>query len=225
MNSGSVYQIALDGPAASGKSTTARRVARELGIQYLDTGAMYRALTLEVLRRGVPPDDEAGVLRCLEALDLDWRGERVWLGGEDVGAAIRDNRVSVSMGPVCAMPPVRAWMVEAQRRLGSRESTILDGRDIGTVVFPEARFKFFLVAELRERARRRMRELESSGQRVDLEELVRELEARDASDAARSTGPLRRAEDAILLDTTRLTLDEQCRAILDRVNCGLEGGA
>jgi len=221
VNGAPVYQIALDGPAASGKSSTARRVAASLGIQYLDTGAMYRALTLDVLRRGVAPDDEAGVLRCLEALELDWRGETVWLGGEDVGAAIRDNRVSVSMGPVCAMPPVRVWMVEAQRRLGRRQSTILDGRDIGTVVFPDARFKFFLVADLRERASRRMKELAARGQQVELEALVRELEARDAGDAARSTGPLRRAEDAILVDTTRLTLDEQCDLILARVRAGL----
>lgn len=217
-----VYQIALDGPAASGKSTTARRVAGELGIQYLDTGAMYRALTLEVLRRGVAPDDEAGVLRCLAALELDWRADTVWLDGEDVGTAIRDNRVSVSMGPVCAMPPVRAWMVEAQRRLGRRQSTILDGRDIGTVVFPDARFKFFLVADLRERARRRQKELEARGQQVELDSLMRELAARDAGDAARSAGPLRQAEDAILVDTTRLTLDGQCELILARVRAGLE---
>ncbi len=225
MSSSSIYQIALDGPAASGKSSTARRVAEALGIQYVDTGAMYRALTLDVLRRGVAPDDVQGVLGCLDRLELDWRDRTVWLAGENVGAAIRDNQVSVSMGPVCAMPAVRAWMVEAQRRLGTRESTILDGRDIGTVVFPAARFKFFLVADLRERALRRLRELESRGQLVDLEELVRELAERDASDAARSTGPLRQAADAVLLDTTRLTLDEQCRAILERVLVGLEEGA
>ncbi|MFA7330820.1 MAG: (d)CMP kinase [Candidatus Delongbacteria bacterium] len=211
------YQIAIDGPAASGKSTTARRVAGELGIQYLDTGAMYRALTLDVLRRGRSPKDEAGVLACLAQLELDWRAGTVWLAGQDVGEAIRDNQVSVSMGPVCALPEVRAWMVDLQRRLGSRESTVLDGRDIGTVVFPAARFKFFLVADLTERARRRQRELAGRGLTVPLEELTAELERRDASDAARSTGPLRRAPDAELLDTTLLSLEEQTGRILERV--------
>lgn len=216
-----IYQIALDGPAASGKSTTARRVADRLGIQYLDTGAMYRALTLDVLRRDVDPADEAGVLACLAQLALDWREGRVWLAGEDVGEAIRDNRVSLSMGPLCAMPQVRNWMVEAQRRLGGRESTILDGRDIGTVVFPRARFKFFLVADLEERARRRARELAAHGREPSLETLMEELDRRDRSDAGRSTGPLKQAPDALLLDTTRLTLEQQAEAIVSTVRAGL----
>ena len=217
-----IYQIAIDGPAASGKSSTARRVAAELGIQYLDTGAMYRALTLDVLRHGLSPSDEAGVLGCLEHLELDWQAGKVWLAGEDVSVPIRENRVSVSMGPLCALPAVRAWMVEQQRRVGSRESTVLEGRDIGTVVFPRARFKFFLVADLEERARRRLLELTQRGGESSLEELMRELAARDASDAARSTGPLKQAEDARLLDTTRLSLDEQTHEILARVRRWLE---
>lgn len=220
-----VYQVAIDGPAASGKSTTARRVAVALGIQYLDTGAMYRALTLDVLRRGLDPEREGQVLDRLARLDLDWRLGRVWLAGVDVTDDIRDNEVSVRMGPVCAMPAVREWMVAQQRRLGSRESTVLDGRDIGTVVFPRARFKFFLVADLEERARRRQRDLEAAGRRVTLAVLVDELRRRDESDAARAAGPLRRAPDAVLVDTTRLTLEGQADWILARIRAGLAEGA
>jgi cytidylate kinase len=216
-----VYQVAIDGPAASGKSTTARLVARELGIQYLDTGAMYRALTLDVLRAGIRPEDAAGVEGRLAALQLDWRGGRVLLRGEDVGQAIRDNSISVGMGPVCALPAVRDWMVRLQRELGGRQSTVLEGRDIGTVVFPLARFKFFLVADLVERARRRQRELAACGSQVELDLLVEELRRRDESDAARAAGPLRQASDALRVDTTRLTLEEQAAFILDEVRRGL----
>jgi len=217
-----VYQVAIDGPAASGKSSTARRVALGLGIQYLDTGAMYRALTLDVLRHGLSPEEGPSVLARLRHLQLDWREGRVWLAGEDLGEAIRTNEVSVRMGPLCAMPEVRAWMVDLQRRLGQRQSTVLDGRDIGTVVFPQARFKFFLVADLKERARRRQLELTARGQHLSLELLMQELERRDASDAARSTGPLRQADDALLVDTTALSLEAQAELILRHIREGLK---
>jgi cytidylate kinase len=217
-----IYQVAIDGPAASGKSSTARRVAVDLGIQYLDTGAMYRALTWEVLRHGQAPDHPAAVLERLARLELDWRGGRVWVGGEDPGEAIRSNEVSVRMGPLCAMPQVREWMVELQRRLGQRQSTVLDGRDIGTVVFPLARFKFYLVADLEERARRRQMELASRGQHHALAELMAELDRRDQSDASRSTGPLRQAEDAIRVDTTSLSQEGQAALIVGHVRQTLE---
>ncbi|MDP2360230.1 MAG: (d)CMP kinase [bacterium] len=221
---GAVFQVAIDGPAASGKSSTARLVAAGLGIRYLDTGAMYRALTLDILRQGVSPEAEALVVKRLETLDLRLQEGRIWLAGEDVGEAIRANEVSVRMGPICAMPTVRAWMVALQRRLGSLESTVLDGRDIGTVVFPAARFKFFLVADLEERARRRQRELAAVGQPVELALLAEELRRRDESDAARSTGPLTKAADAVELDTTRLGLQEQAELILGLIRAGLERG-
>ena len=216
-----VYQVAIDGPAASGKSSTARRVAADLGIQYVDTGAMYRALTLDVLRQGITPTRQALIEERLASLDLDWRDGRVLLAGEDVGALIRDNQVSVMMGPICAMPSVRRWMVHLQRQVGGRESTVLDGRDIGTVVFPEARFKFFLVADLEERARRRRLELTALGAAPGIETLREELRRRDESDAARATGPLKQAADARLVDTTRLSLDGQVALILACVRKGL----
>jgi cytidylate kinase len=185
---------------------------------------MYRALTLDILRQGVSPEAEALVVKRLETLDLRLQEGRIWLAGEDVGEASRANEVSVRMGPICAMPTVRAWMVALQRRLGSLESTVLDGRDIGTVVFPAARFKFFLVADLEERARRRQRELAAVGQPVELALLAEELRRRDESDAARSTGPLTKAADAVELDTTRLGLQEQAELILGLIRAGLERG-
>ncbi len=217
-----VYQIAIDGPAASGKSTTARGVAQALGIRYLDTGAMYRAFMLRLLEAGADYGREEGVAPWLEqhGISLDWDEEgtqRVYLSGEDVSGKIRENRISTTMGPVCAMPSVRETMVRLQRRIGSEGSCVIDGRDIGTVVFPDALFKFFLVASSRERARRRQLELEERGQAADLEQLVRELEERDRRDRERSAGPLRQAEDARLLDTGGLTIRQQIQAIVDVV--------
>lgn len=220
------WQIALDGPAASGKSTTAREVARRLGIRYLDTGAMYRALMVALLDGGADWSTEAGVTPWLDPLEIRLEegpeGQRVLLGGRDVSQRIRENRVSVMMAPVCAMPGVRHRMVALQRELGSRENCVIDGRDIGTVVFPGARFKFFLWAELEERARRRQLELARRGQQARLEDLVEEIRARDEQDSTRSVGPLRRAEDALLLDTTRLGLEEQVEVVVNTVRQALE---
>lgn len=220
-----IYQVAIDGPAASGKSTTARAVARELGILYLDTGSMYRAFTLRVLEAGADPRDEGAVAALLPGLDLEIEGERIRLDGRDVGEAIRENRVSTTMGPVCAMAPVRERMVELQRRIGGAASCAVDGRDIGTVVFPRARFKFFLVADLLERARRRRVELLARGEDLPLERLADEIRRRDESDSGRAVGPLKRADDAVLLDTTRLDVAGQTAAIVGRVRAALAAEA
>jgi len=219
------YQVAIDGPAASGKSTTARRVARELGILYLDTGAMYRAFTLRVLEAGADPRDAAAVAALLPGLRLEVAGETIRLDGRDVSREIRENRVSTTMGPVCALAPVRERLVELQREIGSAASCVVDGRDIGTVVFPRARFKFFLVADLAERARRRRDELRARGEELPLERLAEEIRRRDESDAARAVGPLKRADDAVLLDTTRLTPAQQAAAIVERVRAALAAEA
>ncbi len=216
-----VYQVAIDGPAASGKSTTARAVAGGLGIQYLDTGAMYRAFTLRVLEAGVHPKDAPAVDSLLDGFELNLEGGRILLEGRDVSAEIRENRISTLMGPVCVMPAVRRRMVSLQREFGSRRSSVIDGRDIGTVVFPEARFKFFLVADLEERARRRMAELGRSGERMELRELMEEIRRRDERDASRDISPMKCADDAVRLDTTKLSFDEQVRRILEHVRRGL----
>jgi CMP/dCMP kinase len=216
-----IYQVAIDGPAASGKSTTARAVARDLRILHLDTGAMYRAFTLRVLEAGADPTDAGAVAALLPGLDLAIHAGSIHLGGRDVSGLIRENRVSTHMGPVCAMPAVRRHLVELQRAIGSVSSCVIDGRDIGTVVFPGARFKFFLVADLGERARRRHRELLARGEDLPLEQLEREIRLRDESDASRATGPLKQAADAQRIDTTHLGPEEQVALIVRYVRTGL----
>ncbi len=217
-----IYQVAIDGPAASGKSTTARGVAAALGIRYLDTGAMYRALTLHVLESGIKPENGPAIEELLPGFELTVEGDCLFLGGRDISAEIRENRISVSMGPVCALPAVREWMVREQRRLGSLESSVVDGRDIGTVVFPHARFKFFLTADLELRALRRQRELEARGENHQLDDLIRELAVRDESDRSRKVGPLLQAEDAIVVDTGPHTMESQVAVIVKAVRAGLK---
>ncbi len=219
--------VASDGPAGSGKSTTARRVAERLGYLYLDTGAMYRALTWMALAAGIDPRDEAAVSRLAETSPLDVRkgdgGPRVFAGGEDVTAHLRRPDVSRQVSWVARVPAARRTLVALQRRIAARGGVVVEGRDIGTVVFPEAAVKVYLDASLEERAARRLRELERAGERISLEEITRELAQRDALDSDREDSPLRRAEGAHLLDTTGLSIDEQVEAVLVWVREALAG--
>ncbi|WP_457653503.1 (d)CMP kinase [Rhodocaloribacter sp.] len=217
--------IAIDGPSGSGKSTTARKLAERLGYLYLDTGAMYRAIALAFLRSGWEPTPEnARKLLARMRLDVMHRngGMRVFLDGEDVSDRIRTPEVSAMASRVSALEPVRKKMVEAQRRI-ARDFTakgggvVVEGRDIGTVVFPDADVKVFMVADPLERARRRQVELKARGREVDLDTVLAELEQRDRQDAERALAPLRKAEDAIELDTTSLTPDEQVAFIFNKV--------
>ncbi len=205
--------IAIDGPAGSGKSTTARRVAARLGYLYLDTGAMYRAATLQVLRLGIDPADAgavaAAVEACTIALEPSADGVRVFLDGEDVSDEIRTPEVTRHASAVSEVPRVRDVLVAAQRRMGRQGGVVLEGRDIGTVVFPEADLKIYLDAEVRIRAERRQAELAARGTPVDVAAVERDIVRRDAHDAGREHSPLRRAEDAIVVDTTRLSIEEQ----------------
>ncbi|BBM69510.1 (d)CMP kinase [Rhodothermus marinus] len=217
--------IAIDGPAGAGKSTTARRVAERLGYPYLDTGAMYRALALALLRQDPTLDPE----RAREALArvqlrVAWDNGRlrVFLDGEDVTEAIRTPEVSQAASRISAWPEVRARLLEEQRRIGRAWAqqyggVVLDGRDIGTVVFPEAEVKVFLVADPEERARRRQRELAERGQEVPLEQVLAEILQRDAQDQQRAVAPLRKADDAVELDTTSLSIDEQVQRVYELV--------
>ena len=217
--------IAIDGPAGAGKSTTARRVAERLGYPYLDTGAMYRALALALLRQDPTLDPE----RAREALArvqlrVAWDNGRlrVFLDGEDVTEAIRTPEVSQAASRISAWPEVRARLLEEQRRIGRAweqqyGGVVLDGRDIGTVVFPEAEVKVFLVADPEERARRRQRELAERGQEVPLEQVLAEILQRDAQDQQRAVAPLRKADDAVELDTTSLSIDEQVQRVYELV--------
>lgn len=217
--------VAIDGPAASGKSTTARQVARRLGFLYLDTGAMYRAVALAFLEAGHSPTPE-GARKVLPDLSVDVRhkGEamHVYLNGTDVTERLRSQEVGTMASRVSKLPEVREKMVEEQRRIARRVEdrgggVVLEGRDIGTVVFPEADVKIFLVAALEERARRRQAELAARGTEAALEEVKEEIKERDRADRERAVAPLRRADDAVEVDTTQRTVEEQVQQVVECV--------
>ncbi|CAA7602034.1 UMP/CMP kinase [Acididesulfobacillus acetoxydans] len=215
-------QIAIDGPAGSGKSTVAKKVAERLGIFYLDTGAMYRALAYKAVKNKVPLTDEELVSRLAYETDIYFSKERgVWCDGEDVTQAIRTPEVSRAVSLVASYPGVRKRLVELQQAEAERRSIVMDGRDIGTHVLPQAGLKIFLTAEPEVRARRRWQELKSSGKEASLAEVVRDLEERDRQDRNRVASPLRAAPDAVILDTTRLDIEETVARILDMARGGL----
>ncbi len=209
--------VAIDGPSAAGKSTLAKRLARDLGYTYLDTGAMYRALALKILRQGLDLADGAKLAALVGATEIDLvereGNSQVLLDGVDVSALIRTPEVGQMASKVSAFPIVRRRMLELQRVLGQRGSVVAEGRDIGTVIFPEAEVKIYLDASVQERARRRYEELRKSGRDVTLEETVRELEERDKRDSERDMAPLRKADDALAIDSSALAAE----AVLERV--------
>jgi CMP/dCMP kinase len=213
--------IAIDGPSGAGKSTLSKLVAAQLGYTNIDTGAMYRSVALEAHRLGLDLEDAAALSGLARGLDIRFvqesTGERVLLNGEDVSEAIRSPENSLRTPRVAACPGVRAALVELQRRLGAEGGVVLEGRDIGTVVFPYADLKIFLIATAEERGRRRWQELQSKGLVVDLQQTIREVEARDAADQQREHAPLVQAEDALELDTTGLDIPAVLARILQAV--------
>ena len=218
--------IALDGPAASGKSTVARAVARRLSLPHLDTGAMYRAATLKALAKGVSPGDGEALRRLLETTDIDLSDGKVLLDGEDVTEQIRDAAVTGAVSQVAAQAPVREWMVERQRHLLGERGGVMEGRDIATVVLPGADFKFFLTATPEERARRRAAELRARGVATSVGDVLGEIEARDSTDSKREASPLRVAPGARVIDSTGRTVDEVVDEIVEatRDGHGQDGG-
>ena len=213
--------IAIDGPSGAGKSTLAKRLAKELDFVYLDTGAMYRALALKVLRQGIDLADDARLVELIGATGIDLNERRgnleVLLDGDDVAAEIRTPEVSQMASKVSALRIVRARMLELQREMGRRGRVVAEGRDIGTVIFPEAEVKIFLDASVSERARRRYDELIASGRAVDLDQTLREIEERDRRDSERDVAPLRKAEDALMIDSSRTTADEVAVIVLAHI--------
>jgi CMP/dCMP kinase len=212
--------IAIDGPAASGKSTTAKLVANQLGYTYIDTGAMYRAVTLAVLHAGIDPDDQEAVERLASECTItlarsDDGSPTIYLNGEDVTTMIRTLEVTSNVSLVSSYAGVRERMVALQKEMGAKGGVVLDGRDIGTVVFPDADVKVFMVADLHARAERRHAELERAGTSVDT--IEEQLAERDRFDSSREVSPLRKADDAVIIDTSGLTIEGQVDRVLELV--------
>ena len=207
------FIIAIDGPAASGKSTTAQLLAEKLGYVYIDTGAMYRACALKAKKMGIDINDEESIRELLDDIDIRIENHnsknRIFLDGEDVSEDIRADDISALASAISAIPAVRYKMVELQRKMGEKGGVILDGRDIGTFVFPTAEVKFFLTASPEVRAKRRWLELKQKGVNKDFSEVLADLVKRDNNDSQRALAPLKKADDAIEVDTSNMTIEEQ----------------
>jgi CMP/dCMP kinase len=210
--------VAIDGPVGTGKSSVAKQVAKELGYAFLDTGAMYRAATWRALHHNIDLDDGAALAESARLMDLDLRdtetGQAVRVDGEEVTKAIRESRVTNLIYKLDQNPEVRAHLVALQRRFGEKQPTVAEGRDIGTVVFPNAKCKIYLDADLEERSRRRAAQLEKAGVSVDRDRLREAIRDRDQKSMTRAVSPLRKADDAVLVDTTEMTFDEVVREIV-----------
>jgi len=213
--------VAIDGPAGSGKSTVSKLVAKAKGLLYIDTGAMYRALTLKAMRSGADMDDGALLTKLAEDSEIDLREnsgkQEVYLDGEEVSRYIRTPELTNNVKYIARVPGVRSRMVKLQRAIGERSGSVLEGRDIGSVVFPDADYKFYLDAEPGERAKRRFEELKDSGIDIKLEDIRKDVIARDESDMKRAVGALMVAPGAVIVDTTDLSIDEVTEKILSYI--------
>jgi len=213
--------ITIDGPAGAGKSTVAKQLAKKLDLSYLDTGAMYRALTLKAIQKNVNLENEDDVVAMAQQTHIDLEnhaeGVKVILDGADVSKEIRTIEITNKTFYVAQKPRVRKIMVEWQRLLGSERGAVVEGRDVGTVVFPQASYKFYLDANIGERSRRRIEELREKGNNIDADKLMAELKERDHKDLTRSVGPLRKADDAVFIDSTYLTIDEVIEEMMKHI--------
>ena len=209
--------IAVDGPAGAGKSTISKLIAKKLNINYIDTGAMYRAVTYKCLSEGVDVKNEEAVIEVAKRTDIDFRDNNIYLDSKVVNEEIRTREVSANVSDVAKIKEVRYLMVDVQREIGTRNDVILDGRDIGSYVFPNADYKFFLVATPEERGRRRYKELCEKGFEGTLEEIIKDIEKRDEIDSNREFAPLKKADDAIEIDTTGLGIDEAVEAVVSKI--------
>ena len=221
MNNNEILRIAIDGPSGAGKSTIAKIVAEKMGIDYIDTGAMYRAIGLKMVSEGVSREDteEAAAARqeVLDRTEIDFDSGVITLDGEDVSGKIRTPEISIAASDYSRFPEVRTKLVAIQREIGHRKSVVMDGRDIGTNVFTDAQYKFFLTATPEERARRRVKELLEKGEDVSYEATLEDIKKRDYNDTHRKLNPLAKADDAIEVDTTDMTIEEVVQTILDQI--------
>lgn len=216
-----MLNIAIDGPAGAGKSTVAKMIAAKLGIVYLDTGAMYRAVGYYMVSRGIDCGNESAVVPLLDGIKMDIvyedGAQKVFICGEDVTPYIREHNISMAASTVSKIPAVRIKLVELQRDIASRIPCVLDGRDIGSYVLPNAKHKFFMTADVQERAQRRHLELTQKGIHISLSEVLADIEARDYQDSNRAFAPLRATEDAIIIDTTNLSPEQTAQIIISRL--------
>lgn len=210
-------RIALDGPAGSGKSTVAKIIAKKLGIEYLDTGAMYRAVTLFVVNNQVALTDENAVEQALKEIHIDFANGRLILNQKDVSEEIRSPEIAARVSEVAAIKAIRIAMVEQQQAMASRKEIIMDGRDIGTVVLPNTPYKFYLTASIEERALRRFEEMKAKGLDVELNQIQEDIATRDAYDMGRKESPLVQATDAVLVDTTGMDIEGVVACLLKHI--------
>ena len=216
--------IAIDGPSGAGKSTVSRGAAQEMGFTYIDTGAMYRAVGLKATRSGISTTDEEAVSKMMEDIKIDIRHidscQHIFLDGQDVSELIRTPEISIAASNVSKIAAVREKMVELQREIGKSRDTVMDGRDIGTKVFPNAEYKIFLTASAKTRARRRYDELIKKGENVTFDDVLGDMILRDENDSTRALSPLRAADDAKIIDTSSLTLKQSIDAVVSYVKGG-----
>ena len=203
-----IIRIAVDGPSGAGKSTIAKAIAEKLKIDYIDTGAMYRAVGYKMLRENIAMDDLCALEAMLADTEIDFSGGNIYLDGENINGKIRTEEISKQASDCSALGIVRAKLTEQQQKMGEKKSVVMDGRDIGTVVFPDAEYKFYITASAEVRAERRYRELIEKGQEASLEKVLADIKQRDHNDSTREINPLRKAEDAVEVDTTEMTIEE-----------------
>ncbi len=212
--------IAIDGPAGSGKSTIAKIIADMLGYIYIDTGAMYRALTYKAVKMNVDAADENEIINMIKSSDIDFSDGKIMLDGEDISEQIRMPIVNERVSKVASIKDVRLKMVDLQRKIAGRHNVVMDGRDIGTHVFPDAKYKFYMEADIEERAKRRHLEMSEKGYDVDLSSVIEDLSERDRQDKNREFAPLAKAEDAIAIDTTQKNIEQVTQDILHYIRRG-----
>ena len=213
-----IIRIAVDGPSGAGKSTIAKAIAKKLCIDYIDTGAMYRAVGYKMLQEGIAMDDIPAIAEMLKKTEIDFSGGNIYLDGENINDRIRTEEISKQASDCSALGIVRAKLTEQQQKMGEKKSVIMDGRDIGTVVFPEAEFKFYITATAEERASRRYKELIAKGEDVTYEKVLADIKQRDYNDSTREINPLKKADDALELDTTGMGIEEVIDFISKEMN-------
>ena len=212
-----MLRVAIDGPGGTGKSTIAKAVAERLGLEYIDTGAMYRSIALKSIRTGVDAEDEPAVVDMLANTVIDFEDNRVYLDGEDVSGLIRTGEISMAASTISKLGPVRAKVDEVSRRLASTKNVVMEGRDIGTAVIPDAEVKIFMTADSAIRARRRYNQLLEQGKPADLEEIKADIEKRDYQDSHREINPLKQADDAVFMDTSDMSIEKNIDAVCELI--------